>query len=335
MKNKQGFTLIELLVVIAIIAILAAILLPALARAREAARRASCASNLKQWGLVYKMYAGETKGAKYPRQSNVIRWYTPEPRDIYPDYWNDYAIALCPSDSHAMDTSTQLLLPSGEPAELVAKAGAEASSGGEAEKACLYYLLTPSRSYIYIGYLVNTYWSIGAMHSGCESWYATKYAKLADSYIDVTDTVCETPGSVPVYPSPDTDFESVSNPNKSLGYMTGWTGSDGMTNTTLTRLREGIERFFITDINNPASAAKGQSAIPIMWDSVAGVGWSDTGRRMYNSLSFNHVPGGGNILYMDGHVEFKKYKQESEQDEDFPYNHQAQYFDHAGFNGQG
>jgi len=58
----------------------------------------------------------------------------------------------------------------------------------------------------------------------------------------------------------------------------------------------GVERFLITDILHPAANNKAASEIPVMWDHLT--------REI---ISFAHLPGGINVLYMDGHVDFLRY----------------------------
>jgi prepilin-type N-terminal cleavage/methylation domain-containing protein/prepilin-type processing-associated H-X9-DG protein len=97
-KNPGGFTLIELLVVIAIIAVIASLLVPALALAKEKARRVQCASGTRQIGIAMQMYADENRGyfpgAGHGLEARTVSWI----QTLRPWLPRLESVSVCPSD---------------------------------------------------------------------------------------------------------------------------------------------------------------------------------------------------------------------------------------------
>jgi len=193
----------QYVVVVAIMGVLASILLPALSRAREAAARASSANNLKQLGLVFKMYANENEG-QFPPLSPYKEVWMVDLERLYPEFLTDLTVLVrpdLPDADELLDRLAQLVGESPIDWEEVTRIAA--------------------RSYTYTNWMVREDSEVEDLKKG--------YMQLARADLDA-------------------DFQAG--------------------DRRFYHLREGIERFFITDINNPAASAMTQSEIPVMFETV-------------------------------------------------------------------
>ena len=299
LTTRRGFTLVELLIVVGILAVLAAMLLPALARAREAGRRAVCASNLKQMGTIFKIYTSESRGGKFPMKlynngawSRALTWHGPS---LYPDYLTDYSITMCPSDaattSAPMEDQLQSVLNGTLDAPPVYRRG-DLNGDGLFNGLDAAIWISAPRSYAYTAWAVSRTEELAAVIGSIERFKDATFTGIGVPPYPWADL------DVPVDPTPMTYNAFTVTPEGTMG------GDEVL------RLREGVERFFVTDINNPWGSAVAQSNLPVMWDFFAS---RATGMATNPSFfgqgvtKFNHMPGGSNVLYADGHVEFMKY----------------------------
>jgi prepilin-type N-terminal cleavage/methylation domain-containing protein/prepilin-type processing-associated H-X9-DG protein len=329
-RKNRGFTVGELLICVVILGVLVAIFLPALERASEVGKPASCANNLKQLGLSLKIYANENDGEKYPPMQVEVtlpglvnsdhpdpsKWdsfnydFVPRIRSIYPEYMSDIKVLICPQDLNHR-------LRDRESDELSCAIYDNSWDKGSADlniaDGCMDEL---GDSYVYFSWVFDKLDSSDPITTGFPKSLEQSFWSI-DQHIpfDAYKTAPKDPFPFPTqlaatftaaqnraWPILEDAFTNTENGHQEL--LKVWDDDQNLSeeqdfflgngnSNTMFRLREGIERFLITDINNAKSGAQAQSDVPIVMDHPS-----------VKPKNYTHEPAGANVMFMDGHVEF-------------------------------
>jgi prepilin-type processing-associated H-X9-DG protein len=275
------------------------------------------------------MYANESKGEAFPGRGvrywqnypahgssggvTLERAYSTE--DVYPEYLTDIQIQFCPSDGDFTKSQQPNYLWSPQGAKMQRTVGTGWNTSGNPQvvnkvspggnQYCDPSVFDPKLNcYMHGGYWSYNYW--GYVVDG--AWFqtpadfATVFGDTAANGASAQSLDCK-----PVSAAGECNPASrgfYANRNQPATFTMPSSGRS----VTAQPLREGVERFMITDINNAGASASAQSNSAIMWDNSFS-GYGGTAGSLRGVDNFNHVPGGANILYMDGHVEFAKYPQ--------------------------
>ena len=294
--GASGFSLVELMLTVGIAALLFSILLPGLRAAAEAGRKASCMSNLRELHLAFRMFADEHVTGLWPAKAPSQENFMFDCESLFPEYLDSLEVLFCPSDVE-------------DPADFVGAPGQgwknqDGSLNCDIVNGTIQTLLPPP------GF---PNWPFPSPHSDPNSpAYNPDKAGV----------------TVPMAPPSDVSYiytgwgfarPEVLSPVGSLLLAYGEAVADGKvdrdlsflhagnaliaagTEVTIYRLRDGMSRFFITDVADPSASAVAESRIPVLWDNF--------GSKIY---WHNHFGPGVNVLYMDGHVEFMPFEPEDE-----------------------
>jgi prepilin-type processing-associated H-X9-DG protein len=218
------------------------------------------------------MYANEAPGQAFPPTKYASDDACIKPtfdfyfqgNVVYPEYLSDPKVLRCPSDPKvANDNAAGKWNCGGDPKNPVCP--------------CRF----DSRSYVYLSWATTAelFVANGLDPNAMNFNLGMLNPGLAAAYVDMSNVAADV----------STQSAKVDRDLK----FSQWIPTD---TDVLYRLREGIERFFITDINNPAASNKAQSTLCVVLDELS-----------TDVSEFNHIPGGCNVLFMDGHVEFIKY----------------------------